>query len=78
MHSSSLLALAASVSTAFAVSQGFNYGAANSDGSNRLQADFQREFALAQQLPGTSGFTSARLYTMIVRLPSFYPNSANN
>lgn len=64
MHAN-VLALVASASTALAVSQGFNYGAANSDGSFRFQDDFQREFALAKSLPGTDGFTSARLYTMI-------------
>jgi len=62
---SNILALAASLPTAFAVSQGFNYGSVNSDGSFRFQADFQREFKLAKELTGTSGFNSARLYTMI-------------
>lgn len=57
MLASSLLALAASLSTASAVVyKGFNYGAA---------ADFENDFNTAKALVGTSGFTSARLYTMI-------------
>lgn len=65
----SLLALAASVSTASAaVYQGFNYGSTLTDGSAKSQADFQNEFTTAKNLVGTSGFTSARLYTMIVSL----------
>ena len=67
-----VLNLLACATTALAASQGFNYGAVNSDGSNRNQADFQKEFALAKSLPGTNGgFTSARLYTMIVRAVVF-------
>jgi glucan endo-1,3-beta-D-glucosidase len=65
MLSKTILAIAASLSTASAVSQGFNYGATNADGSYRSQQDFQDAFETAQSLVGTSGFTSARLYTMI-------------
>lgn len=65
MRSSSLLAVAASVSTAAAVYQGFNYGSTQTDGSYKAQSDFQSEFQTAKNLVGTSGFTSARLYTMI-------------
>jgi glucan endo-1,3-beta-D-glucosidase len=65
MRSSSLLALAASLSTSAAVLQGFNYGSTQTDGSIKVQADFQSEFATAKALVGTSGFTSARLYTML-------------
>jgi glucan endo-1,3-beta-D-glucosidase len=73
MRSSNLFALAASLSTSTAVYQGFNYGATKSDGVTfRYQADFQSLFSTAKNLVGTSGFTSARLYTMIVcgRVPS--------
>lgn len=57
MLTSTLLALAASLSSVSAVVyKGFNYGAA---------ADFANDFKTAQNLVGTSGFTSARLYTMI-------------
>jgi len=48
-----------------AVYQGFNYGPTNTDGSAVTQSDFQDLFTTAQNLVGTSGFTSARLYTMI-------------
>ncbi|CAD6444798.1 3bb111ba-e939-4fb8-baf5-a77a386910da [Sclerotinia trifoliorum] len=65
MLSKTLFAIAASLSTASAVNQGFNYGATNADGSYRVQADFQAAFEAANSLVGTSGFTSARLYTMI-------------
>ncbi|PQE09719.1 glucan endo-13-beta-glucosidase eglC protein [Rutstroemia sp. NJR-2017a BBW] len=65
MLSKTILALAASLSTVSAVNQGFNYGATNADGSYRSQQDFQNAFEAAQSLVGTSGFTSARLYTMI-------------
>ena len=45
------------MSTASAVVyKGFNYGSG---------ADFQNEFNTAKNLVGTSGFASARLYTMI-------------
>lgn len=60
-----LLALALSVATADAVSKGFNYGATKADGSSKYQADFKKDFAAAKVLVGNSGFTSARLYTMI-------------
>jgi len=63
---SSLIAVAASLSAASAVYQGFNYGATKSDGSFMFQADYEAKFKNAQQLVGTSGFSSARLYTMIV------------
>jgi len=66
MRSSNLLALAASLSTSAAVYQGFNYGSTKSDGVTvRVQSDFQSLFQTAKNLVGTSGFTSARLYTMI-------------
>ena len=41
--------------------KGFNYAAS----TNNAGTDFATEFAAAQKLTGTSGFTSARLYTMI-------------
>ena len=67
MRSNTLLALAASLSSASAVSQGFNYGSTKSDGSTfRYQSDFQALFQTAKGLVGNSGFTSARLYTTIV------------
>jgi glucan endo-1,3-beta-D-glucosidase len=66
MRSSLLLALAASVSSTLAVYQGFNYGSTQTDGSVKSETDFENEFKTAQNLVGTSGFTSARLYTMIV------------
>lgn len=64
--STSLVALTAFLSTSYAqVYQGFNYGSTNTDGSPVTQAYFQSLFTTAQNLVGASGFTSARLYTMI-------------
>jgi hypothetical protein len=63
---SSLIAVAASVATASAAIQGFNYGAAKTDGSFLFEADYKEKFSAAKNLPGASGFSSARLYTMIV------------
>jgi glucan endo-1,3-beta-D-glucosidase len=60
----SLLAIVGAV-TAQGVSKGFNYGNVFTDGSPKQQADFEAEFNRAHDLPNTSGFTSARLYTMI-------------
>src|SRR5579864_4877281 len=62
---SHLLVLAASIISASAVYQGFNYGSTFTDGSALVESDFQSRFTTAQNLVGTSGFTSARLYTMI-------------
>jgi glucan endo-1,3-beta-D-glucosidase len=70
MRTSTLLSIAASLSSASGtVYKGFNYGSTFTDGSAKAQADFQKEFDTAKNLVGTSGFTSARLYTMIVCLP---------
>ncbi|KAJ5907651.1 glycoside hydrolase [Penicillium taxi] len=60
-----LLALALSVATAEAAYKGFSYGASNTDGTARTEAQFKAQFQNAKNLVGTSGFTSARLYTMI-------------
>ncbi|KAI9743841.1 MAG: hypothetical protein M1818_002575 [Claussenomyces sp. TS43310] len=66
MRSSTLLALASSISSALAVYQGFNYGSTQTDGSVKDQQTFEDEFTTAKGLVGTDGgFTSARLYTMI-------------
>lgn len=68
MLTSSLLALAATLSSASAVVyKGFNYGAG---------ADFQNDFTTAQNLVGTSGFTSARIYTMIEQGTTNTPTAA--
>ncbi|KAJ4378787.1 hypothetical protein N0V86_005660 [Didymella sp. IMI 355093] len=62
---SSVVASAALLSTANAAIKGFNYGAQfNNDAAKKL-ADFEYEFNDAKNLPGTDGWTSARLYTMI-------------
>ncbi|PWY75360.1 glycoside hydrolase [Aspergillus heteromorphus CBS 117.55] len=60
-----LAQLAAFALSAEAAYQGFNYGNMYSDDSSKFQADFEAEFKVAKSLVGTSGFTSARLYTMI-------------
>lgn len=61
-----LLRLVTLASPALAAYQGFNYGNTFSDGRLKRQADFEAEFVAARTLVGTSGFTSARLYTSIV------------
>jgi glucan endo-1,3-beta-D-glucosidase len=77
MRSSNLLALAASLSSASAAFQGFNYGATKSDGTTvRVQSDFQSLFQTAKNLVGTSGFTSARLYTTVQGGTASDPTSA--
>ena len=69
MQLAQLAAFAMTLATSEAAYQGFNYGNKFSDESSKFQADFEAEFKAAKNLVGTSGFTSARLYTMIVRLP---------
>lgn len=59
----SLLTLAATVSAAI---QGFNYGSTFTNSNAKQETDFEDEFKAAQGLVGASGFTSARLYTMVV------------
>lgn len=69
--SSAALAIAASVGFVDAAGtaantgiKGFNYGAFFLNQQAKVQADFTYEFNKAKALPGTSGWTSARLYTM--------------
>ncbi|KAI2624073.1 glycoside hydrolase family 17 protein [Xylaria nigripes] len=45
--------------------KGFNYGAFFLNQQAKVQADFAYEFNRAKSMPGTSGWTSARLYTMV-------------
>lgn len=64
MRPSTFLALVASISATSAASlQGFNYGSTKSDGSFQMQSDFEALFSTAKKV--SSGFSSARLYTMI-------------
>ncbi|KAI4157364.1 MAG: hypothetical protein LQ342_008337 [Letrouitia transgressa] len=66
MRASPLLAITATISTAYSqIYQGFNYGSVFTDNSPILQQNYQDRFNTAKQLQGTSGFTSARLFTMI-------------
>ena len=60
-----LAGLLASVASAAAMSKGFNSGAARTDGSPKTYDDFASEFKKGQNLPGTSGWNSIRLYTNI-------------
>ena len=55
---------AAAVSAANSGIKGFNYGAFFLNQAAKQQADFEYEFNRAKSLSGTSGWTSARLYTM--------------
>lgn len=63
-----LLAFAATLSSASAAYQGFNYGSTFTTGAAKQVSDFEAEFKNAQNLVGApgGGFTSARLYTTIV------------
>jgi len=65
MHFSHLLAPAALLATATAQIKGFNYGSTNIDGTPRYQQQWVDHFNKAKNLPGASGFTSARLFTTI-------------
>lgn len=62
---SSVIASAALLSTANAAMKGFNYGAQFNNDAPKTRVDFEYEFNAAKNLPGTDGWTSARLYTMI-------------
>jgi glucan endo-1,3-beta-D-glucosidase len=63
--STSVLATAGLLSTANAAIKGFNYGANFNNNQAKTLVDFEYEFNAAKALPGTNGWTSARLYTMI-------------
>lgn len=61
------VASVASTSSASAANsgiKGFNYGAFFLDNSAKQQVDFEYEFNRAQNLANTTGWNSARLYTM--------------
>lgn len=58
-------ALGLASATVAQVQKGFNYGATFENGACRWRDDFSYLFNTARNLPGASGFTSARLYTMI-------------
>lgn len=60
----------------YAQIKGFNYGARYTDGSAVTQSGFEDYFNTARNLVGTSGFTSARLYTMIQAGTADSPTSA--
>jgi glucan endo-1,3-beta-D-glucosidase len=64
MRASSVLAAAGLLSSANAAIKGFNYGANFNNNQAKTLVDFEYEFNAAKQLPGTDGWTSARLYTM--------------
>ncbi|KAI0472808.1 glycoside hydrolase superfamily [Xylariaceae sp. FL0804] len=55
----------ASSSAANSGIKGFNYGAFFLNQQAKVQSDFAYEFNRAQNLPGTTGWNSARLYSMI-------------
>lgn len=68
LTSSTLLALAAS--PAMGAYVGFNYGATFTNGAVKVQSDYETEFKAAQALVSApQTFSSARIYTMIVRTP---------
>ena len=58
-----VLALATAASAQI---KGFNYGSTFTTGAAKTQKDFEDEFTTAANLEGTSDFTSARPYTMVV------------
>jgi glucan endo-1,3-beta-D-glucosidase len=63
--SSTIFAAAGLLTSANAAIKGFNYGAQFNNNQAKTLVDFEYEFNAAKQLPGTDGWTSARLYTMI-------------
>lgn len=63
-NTSTLAATSSVTTSANSGVKGFNYGAFFMDYSAKKQADFQYEFERAQDLTNTTGWTSARLYTM--------------
>ncbi|RYC61028.1 hypothetical protein CHU98_g5183 [Xylaria longipes] len=63
MHTAVLLTALASVASATKL--GFNYGSTFTTGAAKMQSDFEAEFTTAANLKGTTGWTSARLYTMV-------------
>ena len=66
MQLSCSLALAASFATASAqILKGFNYGSVNTDGSPITESQYENDFKTAQGLVGASGFSSARLFTLV-------------
>ena len=71
---SALVALATVLSSVSAAGpyQGFNYGNELAPGVGKQQADWEKEFKLAQSLAGApgNGFTIARLFTSIVSTAS--------
>ncbi|KUI73691.1 putative glucan endo-1,3-beta-glucosidase eglC [Cytospora mali] len=60
-----IVSKAATVSAANSGIKGFNYGAFFLDQTAKKQVDFQYEFNRAQNLANTTGWNSARLYTMV-------------
>ncbi|SMQ45670.1 unnamed protein product [Zymoseptoria tritici ST99CH_3D7] len=64
MRFSSAIVVAGAAS-ANAALQGFNYGAGLTTGAAKTQQDFEVDFKRAQNLPGTSGWNAARLYTSV-------------
>ncbi|KAK7751545.1 hypothetical protein SLS62_006495 [Diatrype stigma] len=64
MRTAASIVTLASAASAAAV-KGFNYGNTFTTGAAKTQTDFENEFTTAANLEGTSGFTSARLYTMV-------------
>ena len=66
VHSSHLLALAASLATATAQTyQGFNYGSTFTNGAPVTRPEYEAQFNAAKNLVGASGFSSARIFTLI-------------
>ena len=71
-----LVALAVSFATTSAVFQGFNYGSTHSDGSAITEPEYEAQFNAAKNVVGTSGFTSARIYTLIQEGTTNTPSDA--
>jgi hypothetical protein len=73
-----LAALAATLSSAVATYQGFNYGSTFTTGAAKQQSDFEAEFKNAQGLIGAPGvFSSARLYTTVVSFKRYISGPRN-
>lgn len=65
MHFSQFFAPAALFAAVNAQIKGYNYGSTNIDGSPRVQSQWIDHFNTAKNVAGTSGFSSARLFTTI-------------
>ncbi|KAK6428649.1 hypothetical protein LTR95_015205 [Oleoguttula sp. CCFEE 5521] len=63
--SRNIIAFAATILAVEAQTNGFNSGSTKTDGSVKVQSDFEAEFRAMQNLPNATCFNSVRLFTSI-------------